>query len=409
MSGDQVQGNARSAASSSSSSGRYVSFESAATNLVPGDTNGVIDVFVRDRELHTTSLVSLSSAGAQGNGVSFGAATSGTGRYVAFISVASNLVPGDTNGVRDIFVRDRLTSTTSLVSVSTTGAQGNGESTVPSISHDGRFVAFTSYATNLVAGDTNGVADLFVRDRLLGTTTRVSVSSAGVQGNGPSGFTSSMISGNGRYAIFYSAASNLVPGDTNGVADIFVRDLLLGVTSRVSVSSAGVQGNGDSSGPAISVDGRFAAFSARASNLVPGDTNGVEDVFVRDLVTGVTRRVSVAAGGAQANAPSNQPALSGDGRRVAFVSVATNLVPGDTNGVEDVFLSEWPTGTTTRLSVSAEGAQANDRSNDPSIDYQGRFVPFTSYATNLVYGDTNGQLDVFAVDAGWSGGRTQPW
>ncbi|MDG4836426.1 hypothetical protein O7631_07840 [Micromonospora sp. WMMD967] len=406
VSSDEVQGNARSAASSVSRTGRFVSFESGSTNLVPGDTNGTFDIFARDRLLGTTALVSLSNTGTQGNDVSFGSATSGTGRYVAFISAASNLVPGDTNGALDIFVRDRLLSTTSRVSLPAAGGQGNSESTVPSISYDGRYVSFTSYATNLVPGDTNGVPDVFVRDRLLGTTTRVSVSSSGAQGSGPSGFTSTMISGAGRYVIFYSEASNLVPGDTNGVADIFVRDLLLATTIRVSVSSAAAQGDGDSSGPAISADGRFAAFSSWSSNLVPGDTNGYEDVFVRDLLTGVTRRVSVASDGAQADGHSNQPALSGDGLRVAFVSTSSNLVPGDTNFGEEVFRHEWPTGTTTRLSVSAAGEQANDRSNDPSIDYSGRFVPFTSYATNLVFDDTNNSLDVFVRDAGQA--NTQP-
>ncbi|MBF5033771.1 PD40 domain-containing protein [Micromonospora sp. ANENR4] len=390
--------------------GRFVSFASRASNLVPGDTNAVDDVFIRDRFTATTSRVSVSSSGAQGNAYSTGPATSGSGRYVAFVSAASNLVPGDTNGVPDVFVRDRLAATTTRVSVAASGAQGDAESTVPSISYDGRFVAFSSFASNLVPGDTNGVPDVFVRDRLLGTTTRVSVSGAGAQGNGLSGFTSSTISGGGRYVIFYSVASNLVPEDTNGLADIFVRDRLLGTTSRVSVSSTGGQADGASSGPAISADGRFVAFSSSASNLVSGDTNGAEDVFVRDLAAGVTRRVSVKPGDAQGNGPSNQPALSGDGRRVAFVSQASNLVAGDTNAAEDVFLAGWWVGTTTRLSVSAEGAQADDGSNDPSIDYSGRSVSFTSFATNLVFGDTNGMLDVFVVAAGRQpGGGSQPW
>ncbi|MCZ7434879.1 hypothetical protein O7598_00590 [Micromonospora sp. WMMC241] len=408
VSSDRSQANERSTSSSSSRTGRYVSFASRASNLVPDDTNDVDDVFVRDRATATTSRVSVSSAGVQGNAYSTGPATSGTGRYVAFISAASNLVPGDTNGVVDVFVRDRVASTTVRVSVPDGGGQGNGDSTVPSISQDGRYVAFSSFASNLVPRDTNGFADLFVRDMLRGTTSRVSVPAAGGQADGLSGFSSSTISGDGRWVVFLSTASNLVPGDTNDAPDIFLRDRRRAVTSRISVSSTGAQGDGVSSDPAISADGRFAAFSSWSSNLAPGDTNGVEDVFVRDLAAGVTRRVSLGAGGVQGNRSSSQPAISGDGRRVAFVSAASNLVPGDTNGTEDVFLARWRTGTTTRLSVSAEGVQADSFSNDPSIDHRGRYVSFTSYATNLVPGDTNDMLDVFVADAGWPGGHPPP-
>ncbi|MFI5837152.1 TolB family protein [Micromonospora sp. NPDC051300] len=347
-----------------------------------------------------TTRISVSSDRAQANERSSSSSSSRTGRWVSFASRASNLVPGDTNGVVDVFVRDRVAATIVRVSVPAGGGQGNGDSTVPSISQDGRYVAFSSFASNLVPGDTNGFPDLFVRDLLRGTTSRVSVPATGGQDNGPSGFSSSTISGDGRWVIFESTASNLVPGDTNDAPDVFLRDLRRAVTSRVSVSSTGAQGYGVSSDPAISADGRYAAFSSWSSNLVPGDTNGVDDVFVRDLAAGVTRRVSVAAGGVQANRGSSQPAISGDGRRVAFVSGSTNLVPGDTNGTEDVFLTRWSTGTTTRLSVSAEGAQADSFSNDPSIDHRGRYVSFTSYASNLVPGDTNDMLDVFVADAG---------
>ncbi|WP_217628659.1 TolB family protein [Micromonospora humi] len=405
VSSGRAQANERSSSSSSSRTGRFVSFASRASNLVADDTNGVDDVFVRDRTTATTSRVSVSSTGVQGNAYSTGPATSGTGRYVAFISAASNLVPGDTNGVVDVFVRDRVASTTVRVSVPDGGGQGNDASTVPSISQDGRYVVFSSFASNLVPGDTNRFADLFVRDLRRGTTSRVSVPATGGQGNGPSGFSSSTISGDGRWVVFESTASNLVPGDTNDAPDVFLRDLRRAVTSRVSVSSTGAQGQGVSSDPAISADGRYAAFSSWSPSLVPGDTNGVEDVFVRDLATGVTRRVSVTAGGVQGDSSSYQPAISGDGRRVAFVSGASNLVPGDTNGTEDVFLVRWRAGTTTRLSVSAEGAQADSFSNDPSIDHRGRYVSFTSNATNLVPGDTNDMLDVFVAAADGAGGR----
>ncbi len=188
---------------------------------MPGDTNDSVDVFVRDRKLGTTRRVSVSSTGAQGNSGSFGPAISSAGRYVSFSSDASNLVPGDTNAAQDVFVRDRKLGTTRRVSVSSTGAQGNSVSFDPAISSAGRYVSFSSFASNLVPGDTNGTVDVFVRDRELGTTRRVSVSSTGAQGNRLS--FDPAISSAGRYVAFSSAASNLVPGDTNGSFDVFVR------------------------------------------------------------------------------------------------------------------------------------------------------------------------------------------
>ncbi len=276
-----VQGNLQSGiyVPSVSASGRYVAFDSTATNLAPGDTNSYNDVFVRDRKLHKTYLVSVSSAGVQGNSGSFQPAISADGRYVAFASDASNLVSGDMNGYEDVFVRDRKLHRTSLVSVDSAGVQANNESFGPSICADGRYVTFVSDATNLVSGDTNGYTDVFVRDRKLHRTSLVSVSSTGVQGNKES--YEPAISADGRYVAFASAASTLVAGDTNGYTDVFVRDRKLHKTRLVSVDSAGVQGNNQSFYAAISADGRYVAFDSNASNLVAGDSNAVEDVFVR--------------------------------------------------------------------------------------------------------------------------------
>jgi hypothetical protein len=237
---------------------------------------------VHDRQTGATTRVSVSSVGGQGNDFSSGPALSADGRYVAFESTASNLVAGDTNGSGDVFVHDRQTGATTRVSVSSTGEQGNGNSFRAALSADGRYVAFESTASNLVAGDTNGTSDIFVHDRQTGATTRVSVSSAGEQGNNNS--FRSALSANGRYVAFYSLASNLVAGDTNGRWDVFVHDRQTGVTRRVSVSSAGVQGNHDSMWPALSADGRYVAFDSVASNLVPGDTNETWDVFIRSNV-----------------------------------------------------------------------------------------------------------------------------
>src|SRR4028118_979753 len=214
--------------------------------------------------------------------------------------------------------------TLTRVSVDSAGNLGNDRSSFPSISTDGRFVAFASDASNIVPGDTNNRSDIFVRDTLTNTTTRVSLDSAGNQGNRDSSFPS--ISADGRFVAFASDASNIVPGDTNNRSDIFVRDRLTNTTTRVSVDSAGNQGNRDSNYPSISADGRFVAFESDASNIVPGDTNNSHDIFVRDTLTNTTTRVSVDSADNQGNGYSNTPSISADGRFVAFFFLC--LQPG---------------------------------------------------------------------------------
>lgn len=206
--------------------------------------------------------------------------------------------------------------TTGIVSVDSAGIQGNGFSELPSISQNGRYVAFSSWATNLVPGDTNGEKDIFVHDRDTGVTERVSVNSDAIQGNSDSDVPS--ISQDGRYVAFQSWANNLVPGDTNGAIDVFVHDRNTGETERVSVGSAGAQGNNHFGGASISQDGQFVAFSSRANNLVPGDTNNTRDVFVHDRDSGQTERVSVDSTGIQGNFISGDPSISQHGRYVAF-------------------------------------------------------------------------------------------
>jgi len=228
----------------------------------------------------TITPVSVDSAGNLGNSFSDTPSISADGRFVAFYSQASNLVPGDTNNNTDIFVRDTLTNTTTRVSVDSAGNQGNDRSEGASISADGRFVAFQSHASNIVPGDTNLRPDIFVRDRLTNTTTGVSVDSAGNPAN--NGAYNPSISADGRFVAFESRASNIVPGDTNRSPDIFVRDTLTNTTTRVSVDSAGNPGNSSSDSPSISADGRFVAFDSKSSNLVPGDTNNDHDIFVAD-------------------------------------------------------------------------------------------------------------------------------
>ncbi len=388
-----AQGNSYSSRSSISGDGRFVSFYSPASNLVPGDTNFSVDVFVHDRRSGTTTRVSVDSSGTQGNDSSYLSSISGNGRCVALVSFASNLVPGDTNNHPDVFVHDIETGTTMRASVDSSGAQSNDCSSAPTISPDGRFVAFHSDATNLVPGDTNEQPDVFVHDRLTSMTTRVSVHSSGAEGNGDS--YKPAISVDGRFVSFQSGSSNLVPDDTNGWGDVFVHDRQSGTTLRVSLDSAGTQANSVSGIPSISGDGRLVAFESFASNLVPDDTNGLQDVLVRDLETGATTRVSVGSSGAQGNGFSHFPSICGDGRFVAFWSEASNLVPGDTNVAWDVLVHDLATGTTTRASVDSSGTEGNRYSIEPAISGDGRFVTFYGASTNLVPGDTNGWEDGF--------------
>jgi putative cell wall-binding protein len=382
-------------------SGRWVVFTSYSDDLVPNDTNGKRDVFVRDLVLGITSRISRTSAGGNPNDYSYEPSISDDGNFVTYSSGAFNIVAGDTNGVHDVFVYNRAHGTTTRVSVATGGAQAvGGDSGYSRISGDGRYVVFQSDATNLVDDDTNGAKDIFVHDRDTGNTTRWSVATGGAQANGDSRDAS--ISRTGYYVAFESQATNLVSGDTNGSADVFVRTRgILAYfppsTARVSVSSAEAQANDDTDAPSISADGRYVAFESYASNLVAGDTNGVGDVFVRDRVAGTTRRVSVATTGAQANGTSDYVSISPDGRYVAFSSLATNFVAGDTNTERDVFVHDTLRRTTRRASVSTSGVQANDRSFNfsRSITADGMRVAFHSQATNLVTGDTNAATDVF--------------
>jgi Tol biopolymer transport system component len=294
------------------------------------------------------------------------------------------------------------------VSISSAGSQGDLLSALPSISGDGRFVAFQSFATNLVPGDTNGRGDVFVRDRLLGTTERVSLDSSGAQGNDDSASYGLSISADGRYVVFESAATNLVPGDTGFWPDIFVRDRRLGTTERVSVDPAGLQANSWSTYSSISADGRFVAFQSYATNLVASDTNGYGDVFVRDRWMGTTVLASVDSTGSQGNRDSSLPSISADGRFVAFQSGAWNLVSGDTNGVVDMFVRDLQQGTTERVSVSSQGIQGDYATDLPAdsqshwISADGRYVAFGTSSDNLVAGDTNSSTDVFVRDRSYS-------
>ncbi len=404
-----MQGNSDSGAQVISADGRYIVFSSNASNLVEGDTNGVADIFVHDRLTGQIQLVSIASNGTQGNSdTGIGSFISTDGRYVTFISSADNLVEGDTNRVQDCFVHDRVTGETTRVSVASDGTQANGACAYfgwwgidvqPSISADGRYVAFHSEATNLVEGDTNRVTDIFVHDGVTGKTTLVSVSSDGTQGNGGSLFPA--ISADGRYVVFQSDGTNLVEGITHG--GIFVHDRLTGETTLEDISINGTEGNQGGGYPAISADGRYVSFTSNATNLVEGGTDGYfMNIFVHDRVTGDTTLVSVASDGTQANSGSLFSTISADGRYIAYDTDASNLVKGDTNGWADCFVYDQVTGETTLVSVSSDGTQGNSDSRCSSISDDGRFVAFSSGADNLVEGDTNEALDVFVRDLGTS-------
>jgi len=375
-----------------SADGTVVAFWSFADNLVAGDTNRQADIFMRDGTGGVTTRLSVAADGTQANGSSETASISADGRLVAFASNASNLVPGDTNRAEDVFVRDVVAGTIVRASVASDGTQGDDESLDPVISADGRIVAFTSNATTLVRNDTSGI-DVFVHELATGTTTRVSLASDGSQADDDC--VNPAISGDGRFVAFESRATNLVSADTNGATDIFLRDVAAGTTVRVSVASDGTEADSDSFNAAISGDGRFVAFESRATNLVPNDTNGASDVFVHDMLTGTTVRVSVDSSGAEADQGSFFPDLSPDGRFVAFTSSADNLVPGDTNGARDVFVHDLLAGKTVRVSMAFNGAQPDKDSFGRALSADGALVAFESDATNLVAGDTNGATDVF--------------
>jgi Tol biopolymer transport system component len=383
-----IQANHSSVANTISADGRYIVFSTHASNLVDGDTNNYSDVFMHDRITGETTRVSIASDGTQGNSDSMMGSISADNRYVAFVSASSNLVTGDTNGRVDIFVHDRENGMISRVSIATSRAEANDFSWDPKISADGRFIAFHSYATNLVEGDTNERVDIFVHERLLGITTRVSVASDGSQGEGP-GSDSPSISADGRYVAFAADFSNLVPGDTNETSDVFVHDRASGQTMRVSVASDGTQGNGGSGYPSISGDGRYVTFTSFSTNLVDNDFNSIHDVFLHDRQTGETRLVSISSDGTQGNYGADYARISGDGRFVSFDSSSDNLVVPDTNFAQDVFIHNLMTGETTRISIATDGSQGDDNSGISSLSSDGRYVVFTSESTNLVTGDNN--------------------
>lgn len=391
--GDQADFHSRYA--TLNSDGRIVAFHSSASNLSPGDFPGQ-DIYIHDRLTGMTTKVSVDSTGVAANSHSYWPSLSTDGNIVVFQSSADNLIVSDTNNKSDIFVHNRLTGNTIRTSVHSAGNEGNNASDHPDISADGRFVTFHSAASNLVPGDTNVSTDIFVHDIQTALTTRVSVISTGDEANDNSFYP--VISADGQIVAFNSAATNLVADDNNEFADIFVHNRLTGKTTRLSKNNAGDEANGDSMYPALSSDGRIVAFYSSATNLVPDDNNKIGDIFVHDRQTGETNRVSVDSNGDEANYLSWSPDISGDGRIVAFRSHASNLVPDDTNNKQDIFLHDRETGKSKLVSVDINGQEGNFHSHDPSLNHDGHVVAFVSEASNLVTDDTNQQPDIFVHD-----------
>jgi Tol biopolymer transport system component len=359
-----------------SEDGRYLAFYSYATDVTTdSDTNGTYDCFVRDLNGSSTIRVSESTSGVQGNRVCREPRISGDGRYVAFQSTSSNLVAGDTNGNFDVFLRDTVANTTELVSATQGGGFPTGVSTFASLSDDGRYVAFQS-SSSLAPGEGGAGFDIFVRDRQLGTTSRVT------NRNKPS--TNARISGNGRYVVYESPVDD--------VSQIFRFDRQTGTTMQVT------DGNNHSTWPVVDAAGDTIAFPSMASDLISGDNNGHQDVFVYEVGTATTTMASVNSTEQKANKKaSNQygQTISPDGLFVTFNSLATNLVDNDTNDTWDIFVRDLQAGTTRRASKSSDGVEGNDQSNYSSVTSEGLKVGFQSDANNLIPGDRERGQDIF--------------
>jgi Tol biopolymer transport system component len=363
-----------------SAEGRYVAFDSHASNLVPEDANDTTDVFRHDRSTGETIRVSVASDGAEANGPSQYPSINADGRYIAFRSEATNLVAPSPLSLPAVYVHDCETGDTVLVAEGVDG--------FPSISYDGRFVACATYY---------GLGPIYLHDLLTGETEAVSVAS---DGHIASSATYPDLSAHASRIVFSSSAADLVPGDTNGYLDVFIRDRATSTTFRANMAGDSAQADGPTGSiTAISPDGRYITFDSRAANLVAHDTNGLGDVFIHDTDTGATNRANLSTVGAQTEEyDSYSPDISSHGRYVVFVSADPGLIADDTNGRQDVFIRDTVAGTTERASVAFDGSEANGPSWWAAISASGRCVAFLSEASNLVPDDTNEWSDIFVYD-----------
>ncbi|MCA9959773.1 MAG: PD40 domain-containing protein [Anaerolineales bacterium] len=427
--GDGTEANNHAFTPSMTANGDYVTFISGATNLHPDATNGMFQAFIKERQSGQIMLASVSGTGEAANNNVLNATIAANGRFVVFDSLATNLITGTVNNWIDVFVHDTQLLTTTQVSIAADGSPGNHTSQNPDISADGRYVVFQSNASNLVSGDLSFV-DVFVHDRDTDNdglydepgnvnTILVSTAANGSPGNGPS--TDPVISANGRFVVYTSSATNLVPNDTNDAADVFLYDRDADengiydepggiAVTLISIGADGSAANNISYAPAISPDGSQVAFESLANNLIPGGTmEFIHHVYARDWQAGVTTLISQSSDGAEANDGSSRSAFSGNGRFVAFESPADNLVPGDTNFGNDIFLRDRDVDqdgifdepgqvATIRLSVDSGGNQSDGQASNAAISADGSLIAFDSDASDLVPGDTNFTSDVFLHD-----------
>ena len=404
-----VQGDLSSSRPSISADGRYVAFASGSDTLIDLDHPGNEEIFVKDTQTGSMQRLTVPISGDEANGDSFSPSISADGRFVAYASYASNLVTGDTNGEADVFVYDLIQGGTTRVS---TGLNGIGGGAKPSISADGGLVAFSSGASDIVAGDTNNSTDVFVWNRSTHASVRVSVGPHGVQSDTPvpgaphqggrRDNEQPMISADGSTVAFTSYATNLVPGDTNARGDVFVNNLRTHVTSRVSLKAGGgqsvaggIDGDVGSFDPSISANGQVVAFGSYETDLTATAPVSARNWYVYN---GATRRTvfaesTVSGGSGTLGASDGQ--ISPDGGSVVFTSADSNVVAGDTNGQQDVFVRSLSSRASKLVSVSTDGTQSNGFSYTGTAASGGKSVAFVSAGSTLVAGDTNGQADVF--------------
>lgn len=377
-----------------SDDGRFTVFSSNADDLVPGDTNRAFDVFLRDSVTDVTTRISAGEEGGESRR-SGDPSMSADGRYIAFASDASNLVPGDTNSTGDVFLRDTVAGVTTRVSLTANGGQATWGSGKPAISPDGRYVVFESSGP-LVAGVNHWGPDVYLRELATGRTVRISASSDGQPLSFPwhpfgynKGHWDLAVTSGGSHVLFVSEAENLVPGDTNGKLDVFVRDVAAGTTARASVTDSEAQIAGSSGSTSMSADGRHVAFKSRAGNVDPG-SDGTDQVYVRDVVRGTTTRVTVRDGGFPADTDAvGSVSISPEGRHVAFG------VSSSSSGRYDIFLRDLDARTTRLVTVSPTGGALNGHSWAARFSPNGRHLVFRSEASDAVDGDTNDNEDVF--------------
>jgi hypothetical protein len=387
------KGAGNSVGSSLSADGTKVAFHSAATNLDPGDTDATLDIYVKDLTTGDITLASTSDTGVKGNSQSFTPSLSDDGTKVAFVSSSTNLVSGAAGGV---YVKDLTTGTITLASTSDAGVSGNSGANEPSLSADGNKVAFLSGATNLDPGDTDSLADVYVKDLTTGNITLASTSDTGVKANIRS--LQPSLSDDGTRVAFWTQATNLDPADTDTNADVYVKDLTTGDITLASTSDTGAKGDRSSTGPSLSADGTKLALESEATNFGPGAATPGADVYVKDLTTGDITLAATSDAGAIGDRFSVDPSLSGDGTRVAFWTPATNLDPGDTREDYDVYVKDLASGDITLVSTSDNGVKSvgdTELQGPPSPSADGSRVAFSSEATNLDPADTDTDLDIY--------------